>query len=220
MAPVLAVVWILAAVPTGPAVREVAVVALLSVGVLAVAAQVRGAQPGRSWLRLALERAPSHAMNLLALLLMIILSGAIGATLGGMVGEALGAPTELTATAGAGLAAFPVLRWYWPLAALAVIAPEETGGRTRALPWLWRGPGYTSARRLACDFGRSGHSALMIAMAYLWLALLLALDSYRGEAPVPLIVEAASYAVFLPLLSWMATVETQRVVSRALTPPP
>jgi TonB family protein len=66
-----------------------------------------------------------------------------------------------------------------------------------------------------------------VGLGLLWVAVLAAAEWYRGTGPLPAVIEAASYGVFLPLLAWMATVEGHRLVSsvpaafavEAATPP-
>ncbi len=219
MAPAAALVWLLAGAPSAPAVQEVALAVLGSVLVVAAAARSEGLHAGRNVAQLAFRRLPSHAMNLLVLLLLLALAGAVGGTLGGMLGDFLGLPGTAAEVAGAAVALLPVLARLWPLAALGVVVPDELGQSSTTFPWIWRGPGYTSARRLSRDFGSVGGTTAIVGMSYLWLMLLLAADLYRGENAFPALVEGVSYAVFLPLLSWLTGVETRRVVDDALVPP-
>jgi hypothetical protein len=165
---------------------------------------------------LAFQRAVSHSRNLLLLLLFLSLAAGVGGTIGGMIADAAGLPVDAVGTITALVFAFPILVRYWPLSALAVVAPEELGRRPRWPGWVWDGPGYTSARRLSRDFGSTAATGAIVITAYVWLGLILAADAYRGEAPFPAAVEAASYALFLPLLAWMCVVEVRRLVTAAL----
>jgi hypothetical protein len=219
MAPGAALAWWVAGAPEAPAVQEVSLAALASVLVVAAAARSEGLHADRNVAQVAIRRLPSHAMNLLVLFLLLALAGGVGGTFGGMLGEFLGLPGTAPELVGAALALLPVLTRLWPLAALGMVVPDELGQSSATLPWIWRGPGYTSARRLARDFGSVVGTTAIVGMAYLWLMLLLATDLYRGESALPFLVEAASYGVFLPLLSWLTVVETRRAVEHALVPP-
>jgi len=219
MGPGAAIAWLIAAAPSAPAIQEVALAAVASALVAAAAARSEGLHPERSVVMLAVRRLPSHAMNLLVLLLVLALAGSVGGTLGGMLGDLAGLPGDGAALLGAALAVFPILARLWPLAALGIVVPDELGHSSESLPWLWRGPGYTSARRLARDFGSTPATTAIVGMSYVWLALLVATDLYRGDDAFPALVEGASYALFLPLLTWLTVVETRRIVESALVPP-
>jgi hypothetical protein len=216
MAPAAAFVWLVAAAPSGPGVREAFLVAIASVVVVAAAARSEGLHEDQSVVQLAARRAMSQSLNVLLLLLFLALAAGVGGTLGGMAADAAGWSVDTVGTVAAMVAAFPVLAWYWPLSALAVVVPEAAGFRPGGSRWLWQGPGYTSARRLVRDFGTMTGTGAIAGVAYLWLALLLAADAYAGEGSFPALIEASSYALFLPLLAWMAVVETRRIVDAAL----
>lgn len=215
MAPAVALTWLLAAAPPGPGVREVFVAALLSIFVVVAAARSRGLHRGRSLVRLGLERILGHAINVLMFLLILLLAAGLGGTVGAMAAEAAGLPPAPVSALVTVLATLPILYWFWPVTVLAGVAPEETGrpGRT---PWLWRGPGYTSARRLLASFGSSRRNVLVLVSGYLWLGLLVAAEQYRGADAFPMVAEVASYAVFYPLWVWLATVETHRLIRGVL----
>lgn len=216
MLPALVIAWAVAAGPPGPGVREAFILALLSVFVIASAAAAEGLHPGRGAVRIALDRFMAHSVNILLLLLYIALAAGVGGTLGGMLAGAAGLPVEVVGTLTALLAALPILAWYWPMAALAVAAPEWIGHRSEASPWLWRGPGHTSARRLSRRFGDPARTIPVLLLAYVWLGLLVAADAYDGESSLPLAIELASYFVFLPVLGWLTVLETRALIDRAL----
>lgn len=216
MAPALAVTWLLAAAPPGPGVREAFVVAILSIFVVVSAARDRGLHRGRSVLRAGLERAIDHAINILVFLLILFLAAGLGGTVGTMAAAAAGLPTIPVSGILTVLATLPILYWFWPVAVLAGVAPEETGRRSGRTPWYWRGPGYTSARRLLASFGSPRRTALILATAYLWMAVLVAAEEYQGADAFPAIVELASYAVLYPLWVWLATVEAHRLIQAVL----
>ena len=96
------------------------------------------------------------------------------------------------------------------------VAPEETGRRSNRKPWLWIGPGFTSARRLLASFGSTRRSALILAVGYLWIGLHLGAEQYRGASAFPVVVEGLSYAVFYPVWVWLATVEAHRLIQAVL----
>ena len=216
MAPWIAGLWLLAAAPPGPGVREALIAAVLSVFVVVAAARSRGLHPGRGVARVGLERMASHATNLLVFLLILFLAAGLGGTMGTMAAEALGLPELLLAVPITMLATLPILYWFWPVAVIAGVAPEETGRRARRSAWYWRGPGYTSARRLLASFGSGRRTGLILGVGYLWLGLLVAAEQYRGADAFPALAEAASYGVFLPLWVWLATVETDRLIRAVL----
>lgn len=212
MAPALVATWLVAGAPPGPGVREVFFTALLSVFVVAAVARSRGIGQGSSF-RYGLQRAVSHSVNVLLLLLFLFLAAGLGGTLGGILADGVGLPQITGHAAGGFLGMLPILWWYWPVLVLACVTPEGAGERRAMTPWLWRGPGYTAARRLLRAFGSSRRTGLIIALAFLWVAVLAAVESYRGTSSLPALVEAASYGLFLPLLAWMATVEGHRLVA-------
>lgn len=216
MAPALAVSWLLAAAPPGPGIREAFVASILSVFVVVSAARARGLHPGRGVVRLGLERIVGHAINVLMFLLILFLAAGLGGTLGTMVADAAGLPELPVSAAVTVLATLPILYWFWPVLVLAGVAPEETGRRSGRTPWLWRGPGYTSARRLLASFGSGPRTALILAVAYVWAGLLVAVEQYRGEDAFPALAEGLSYGVFYPVWVWLATVETHRLVQAVL----
>lgn len=216
MVPALAVSWLAAAAPPGPGVREGFVAVILSVFVVASAAKPRGLHPGRSVIRVGLERLVAHAVNVLVFLLILFLAAGLGGTVGAMAAGAVGLPELLVSSVLTVLTTLPILYWFWPVLVLAVVAPEETGRRSGRSPWLWRGPGYTSARRLLASFGSGRRTALILAVAYLWIGLLVAVEQYRGADALPAVVEGLSYGVFYPLWVWMATVETHRLIQAVL----
>lgn len=216
MAPALAVSWLVAAAPPGPGVREVFVAAILSVFVVVAAAKARGLHPGRGVVRVGLERVVGHAINVLMFLLILFLAAGLGGTLGTMVADAVGLPEWMASGLVTVLATLPILYWFWPVLVLAGVAPEETGRRSGRTPWLWRGPGYTSARRLLASFGSGPRTALILTVAYVWIGLLVGVEQYRGEDVFPAVAEALSYGVFYPLWVWLATVEAHRLVQAVL----
>lgn len=216
MAPALAVSWLAAAAPPGPGVREVFVGAILSIFVVVSAAKSRGLHPGRGVVRTALERLAGQSVNILMFLLILFLAAGLGGTVGGMMAEAAGLSTPLVAGPLTALAALPILYWFWPVAVLAGVAPEETGRRSERTPWLWRGPGYTSARRLLASFGSGRRTALILGVAYLWIGVLVAVGEYRGAGVFPAVAEALSYGVLYPLWVWLTTVETHRLIQAVL----
>lgn len=216
MAPAVAITWLLAAAPSGPGVREVFVAALLSVFVVVAAAKSRGLHRGRSVGRMGLERIIGHAINVLVFLLILFLAAGLGGTLGTMAAAAAGLPEAPVSALVTVLATLPILYWFWPVAVLVGVAPEETGRRSGRTPWLWRGPGYTSARRLLASFGSGRRNALVLGTGYLWLGLLVAAEQYRGADAFPALAEVAGYAVFYPLWVWLATVETHRLIQAVL----
>lgn len=216
MAPALLATWLVAAAPSGPGVREVFVAAILSIFVVVSAGKARGVHPAQGVIRVGLARLPGHAVNVLMFLLILFLAAGLGGTVGSMAAAAVGLP-DLTVSAPATvLATLPILYWFWPVLVLAGVAPEETGRRSGRTPWLWRGPGFTSARRLLASFGSTGRTALILTVAYLWIGLLVAVEQYRGEDPFPMVAEALSYGVFYPLWVWLASVETERLVQAVL----
>lgn len=216
MAPALLVTWLIAAAPAGPGVREVFVVAILSVFVVVSAAKARGLHPGQGVIRVGLERLVGHAVNVLMFLLILFLAAGLGGTVGSMAAAAVGLPDLVVSAPATVLATLPILYWFWPVLVLAGVAPEETGRRSGRTPWFWRGPGYTSARRLLASFGSGGRTAVILVVAYLWIGLLVAVEQYRGEDPFPIVAEALSYGVFYPLWVWLASVETERLVQAVL----
>lgn len=216
MAPALGLTWLVAAAPPGPGVREVFVAAILSVFVVVSAARARGLHDGRGVVRLGLERLAGHAVNVLMFLLILFLAAGLGGTLGSMVAGAAGLPEVLVSGAVTVLATLPILYWFWPVLVLAGVAPEETGRRSDRTPWLWRGPGYTSARRLLASFGSGPRTALILTVGYVWIGVLVGVEQYRGEDAFPLVAEALSYGVLYPLWVWLATVETHRLVQAVL----
>ena len=217
MAPALAVTWLVAAAPPGPGVREVFIAAILSVFVVVGAARARGLHPARSVVRVGFERIVGHAVNVLMFLLIVFLAAGLGGTLGSMAAGATGLPEPVVSMAVTILATVPILYWFWPVPVLAGVAPEETGRRSGRTPWLWRGPGYTSARRLLASFGSGRRTALILAVGYLWIAVVVAAEQYAGpDDAFPLIVEALSYAVFYPLWVWLAAVEAERLIQAVL----
>lgn len=210
MAPGLLAAWLLAGAPPGPGAREVFVAALLSVFVVAGAARSQGLGGGRSTVRLALHRAYAHSFNVLLLLLFLFLAAGLGGTVGGAITDLSGVGPTAGQVVGGALGMLPVLWWHWPVMTLACVVPDEAGS---PIGRLWRGPGYTAARRLLRSFGRPARTAMIVGLALLWIGVLAAVEQYRGTGPLPAIVEAASYALFLPLLAWMATVEANRLVA-------
>ncbi|MFW5947606.1 MAG: hypothetical protein ACOCUW_03850 [Gemmatimonadota bacterium] len=215
MAPPLLVSWLVAAAPPGPGVREVFVAAILSVFVVVAAAKARGIHEGRSLIRVGFERLVSHAIDVLMFLLILFLAAGLGGTVGNMAAGAIGVPEPVVAVPATVLATLPILYWFWPVLVLAGAAPAETGRPGRSVA-VWRGPGYTSARRLLASFGSTGRTALVLGVGYLWLGLLVAVEQYRGGSGFPLAVEAASYGLLYPFWTWLAVVETQRLVRAVL----
>lgn len=211
MAPALAVTWLVAGAPAGPVLREVFVAGPLSVFVVASAAKSRGLHPGRPVVLLGLERLVSHAANVLMLLLIFFLAAGLGATLGGLIAGAARLPRLLVTGPAMALATLPLAYWFWPVAVLAGVAPDDAGHRS-GRSWIWWGPGYRSARRLLASFGSGKRTALILGLGYLWLAFAVVAARYPGPAPFPVVAEAASYGVFLPVWIWLATVEAHRLV--------
>lgn len=215
MVPALLVIWLAAAAPPGPVVREVFVAGPLSVFVVLSAAKSRGLYPGRSVLVLGLERLVSHAVNVLMFLLVFFLAAGLGATLGGMVADAAGLPRIFATGPAILLATLPLMYWFWPVTVLAGVAPDAAGHRSER-SWIWWGPGYTSARRLLVSFGSGRRTAVVLGIGYLWLGFVVAAARYPGPAPLAELAEGASYGVFLPLWIWLGTVETHRLVQAVL----
>jgi hypothetical protein len=217
MLPALLVTWLVAAAPAGPGVREIFIAAILSIFVVVSAAKARGLHAERSVIRVGLERIVGHAINVLMFLLILFLAAGLGGTVGSMAAGAVGLPEALASAVVTVLATMPVFYWFWPVAVLAGVAPEETGRRSGRTPWLWTGPGYTSARRLLASFGSGRRTALILAVGYLWLAVVVATDQYAGEATAfPWLTEALSYGVFYPLWVWLATVDAERLIQAVL----
>jgi hypothetical protein len=215
MAPALLVTWLVAAAPAGPVVREVFVAGPLSIFVVVSAAKARRLHGDRPVPVVGLERLVSHAINVLMFLLIFFLAAGLGATLGGMVAEAAGVPRLLTTGPAMALATVPLMYWFWPVMVLAGVAPDEAGHRS-GRSWIWWGPGYRSARRLLASFGSGRRTALILGIGYLWLAVAVAAARYPGSDSFPALAEVASYGIFLPLWTWVATVETHRLVQAVL----
>ncbi|NIP82486.1 MAG: hypothetical protein GWM90_26000, partial [Gemmatimonadetes bacterium] len=213
MAPALLATWLIAGAPPGPGIREIFLAALSSVFVVSAAARSRGLGRGRSALMLGLERAYSHSVNVLLFLLLLFLAAGLGATLGGLIADAVGRATSVGQVLMAALAMLPLVWWHWPVLALACVAPPEAGARRPLTPWLWAGPGYTAARRLQRAFGSARRTGLITGLLFLWIAVLASVHQYGGSGPLPAVAEAGSYGVFLPVLAWMATVEAARLVA-------
>ena len=216
MAPAILVTWLLAGAVPGPGVREVFIASVASVFVVVAAARSRGLHAGRSVVRLGLERMASHAVNVLMFFLILFLAAGLGGTLGTMAADATGMPRFLSSAAVSVLATLPILYWFWPVLVLAGTAPDETGRRSRPGSWYWRGPGYTSARRLLASFGSGRRTAVILGVAYVWLGLLVAVEEYQGADAFPAVAEALSYGVFFPLWVWLAVVEAHRLIQAVL----
>jgi hypothetical protein len=215
MLPWMLLLWLVAAVLPGPGGAEFLVVIGLSPFVVAAAASGMGLHPDRTVAALAVERAFTHLTSLLPLLLFVALAVAIGGTLGAMIAEGLGlADPRLTSVPLAALVALPILWWHWPAAVLAYVAPEGAGYR-RPGGRTWRGPRYSDARTLSRLAGAPHRTALVLAFLCLWIVTLAMTHDYRGDMPLALLVQAASYLAFLPLLVAMGAVEVRRMVVSA-----
>jgi hypothetical protein len=210
--PWLVATWVVGAFLPGPAGYQVPLVIGASVFVMAAAARGLGLHPGWSVWALAIDRAFTHLTSLLVLLVMVGFAGAIGATVGAMVAEAVGLRDDrLLSLSLAALVAAPILWWHWPAAALAFVVPEEAGQRGPGGRG-WRGPGYGHARRLVRTAGSAPAGALILGLVLIWTTLLVTTAGYRSGVVFPRLVEAASYLVFIPLLVALSAIETRRMV--------
>lgn len=197
----------------GPGGQQLFLVVGATPFLLAAAARGLGLHTDWSAPALAVHRAFTHLTSFLVLVALTGLAAAVGATAGAMLAELVGLQDDRALSVpGALLAALPILWRYWPAATLAYAVPQSAGvflpGRR-----AWRGPGYGDARRLSRGGGDTRRTAVLLALGVLWAVLLLAVGDYRGEAPLRLIVQVASYVVFLPLLTAMAVVETRRMLA-------
>lgn len=210
--PWLVATWVVGAFLPGPAGYQVPLVIGASVFVVAAAARGLGLHPGWSVWALAVDRAFTHLTSLLVLLVMVGFAGAIGATVGAMLAEAVGLRDDrLLSIPLAALVAAPILWWHWPAAVLAVLAPEQAGYRGPG-GRAWRGPGYGQARRLVRTVGSASAGALILGLVLIWTTLLVTTAGYGAGGVFPRLVEAASYLVFIPLLVALAAIETRRMV--------
>jgi hypothetical protein len=215
MLPWMLLLWLVASFLPQPRGAQFLVVIGLSPFVLAAAARGMGLHPDRTVPTLAVERAFTHLTSLLPLLLFVTLAAAIGGTLGAMIADALRFPDpRLASVPLAALIAIPILWWHWPAAVLAYMVPEDAGYR-RPDGRTWRGPRYSDARILARLAGASRPTALLLAFLCLWIVTLITTHDYRGDLPIPTLVQGASYVAFLPLLVAMGAVEARRMVVSA-----
>jgi hypothetical protein len=215
MLPWLVAAWVVGALLPGPAGYQVPVVIGASPFIVAAAARALGLHTGWGVPALAIDRAFTHLTSLLVLLVMAGFAGAIGATLGAMLAEAVGLGDDRwLALPLAVLAAAPILWWHWPAAVIAFMVPEDAGHR-RPGGRAWRGPGYGHARRLIRAVGSASTTALILGLALIWTTMLITTAGYRAGGLFPRLVEASSYLVFIPVLVSLAAMETRRMVGAA-----
>jgi hypothetical protein len=207
------VTGLIATLIPGPGGQQIFLVIGATPFLLAAAARGLGLHTDWSAPALAVHRAFTHLTSFLVLVGFTGLAAAVGATAGAMLAELIGLrDDQALSVPGALLAALPILWRYWPAATLAYAVPQSAGvvlpGRR-----AWRGPRYGDARRLSRSGGDTRQTAVLLVLGGLWAVLLVAAGGYRGEAPLGPAVRAASYVVFLPLLTAMALVETRRMLA-------
>lgn len=210
--------WVIALILPGPGGRQLFLVVGASPFLLAAAVKGMGLHTGWNVVALAVHRAFTHLTSLLFLVVITALAAAVGGTVGAMIAELAGLQDDRPLSIPmAALAALPVLWRRWPAAVLAYVVPASAGVQ---LPGrrAWRGPRYADARHLTRASGDARQTAALLGLFFLWTTLLITAGDYRGELPLPLAVQAASYLVFLPLLLAMAVVETRRMLDTGPRP--
>ncbi len=213
MLPWLLVTWAVAATIPGPAGQQILLVAGASPFLVAAAARGLGMHEGWSVAALAVDRAFTHLTNVLVLLVLTAFAAAIGGTVGAMIAELVGLSDDrILSMPLAVLASLPVLWWHWPAAVIAYLVPDHLHYR-RAGSRAWRGPRYGDARRLHGVAGSRRRTGLVLGLNLLWAVLLVAAAGYAGDAGFPRLVQAATYLVFVPFMTALASIETRRMLS-------
>jgi len=215
MVPWLLLTWTAAVFIPGPDGQQILLIAGASPFLVAAAARGLGLHPGWTVAALAVDRAFTHLTNILLLLLLAAFAAAVGGTLGAMIADLTGLPDDrILSMPAAALAALPVLWWHWPAAVVAYLVPEDAGYR-RPGGRAWRGPRYGDARRLHGVAGSAVRTAGLLALIFLWIAVLAAAGSMTASPAASHMARAATYLFALPLLTALAAIETLRMIVEA-----